>query len=372
METKLKLPQHLVKGGNIPLGIAPLYHYIPKLKTMQPFETIDKQPRTLKYSIDFDYKLQLKSQFPDLQSILSDKYRFSNHLELKQNNMNDILTPYNLYQTTKIFCPSYWSFGGNAFKYSDIPSSGDMMLTDSFKEICIAGQSNSGKSSLINVLMGSADFHQGLAVVSKIAGRTRMMNFYCMNFHFCLVDLMGYGFVQNVDKKIRQYWINFMKKYFETRLLTHLEHVFITIDIDSFITKDKKFGDDHDYSILSPNDHEMLKFLDSCYVPYSLILNKIDCINDKNYIENENGTRIYNNNNVNDCSKFEQILNNIIPIFEEYAMIAPFINITSSRLGFGIIELQCIMAYLTKLFEKENINNYDFANLDISDIVNKL
>ena len=39
------------------------------------------------------------------------------------------------------------------------------MLSDSFKEVCFAGQSNVGKSSLVNVIMGSADFHQGLAVV---------------------------------------------------------------------------------------------------------------------------------------------------------------------------------------------------------------
>lgn len=193
-----------------------------------------------------------------------------------------------------------------------------------------------------------------------------MMNFYTLHFHFCLVDLMGYGFVKVVDKKVREYWMNFMKKYFTTRLESHLKHVFVLIDTDYFVTREKKHADNH--RVLSSNDHEMLTFLDDCYVPYSLILTKIDCVNNTNYVEHESGTKVYNRN-VNDCSKFDKIMNDLVPIFDQYGMIQPFVNVTSSRLGFGITELQCIMAYLTQLFEKDDQVN--LGKLDMIDVLNK-
>ena len=84
-----------------------------------------------------------------------------------------------------------------------------------------------------------------------------------------------------------------------------------------------------------------MKFLDECYVPYSLVLTKLDCINQNNFEEMESGTRVYNKN-VNDTTQFEGVMNQLVPIFERNYMIRPFVNVTSSRLGFGITELQCI------------------------------
>ena len=188
MATKVKLPFHLAKGGNVPMSIAPIYYYVPELNSLQAFQTLQKQPRTLKYSVDFDFKQQLLSEYPQLKLSALDEYKSSQKLlDLRFDNvvsegyadgpfqkMNSILTPNNLYNATKSFSPSYWEFGGHAFELNEIPSAGDMTLSDSFGEVCLAGQSNAGKSSLVNVLMGSADFHQGFAVVSKVAGRTRV------------------------------------------------------------------------------------------------------------------------------------------------------------------------------------------------------
>ena len=46
----------------------------------------------------------------------------------------------------------------------------------------------------------------------------QMLNFYTVPFHFSLVDLMGYGFALNIDKRVREYWLQFMKKYFTSRM----------------------------------------------------------------------------------------------------------------------------------------------------------
>lgn len=70
------------------------------------------------------------------------------------------------------------------------------------KEVAICGRSNSGKSSLINVLCNQKQ----LASVSSIPGKTKTINFYYIpsykSFYkeFFLVDLPGYGYAK-VPKK---------------------------------------------------------------------------------------------------------------------------------------------------------------------------
>ena len=182
------------------------------------------------------------------------------------------------------------------------------------------------------------------------------MNFYTIPFHFSLVDLMGYGFALGIDVKIREYWLNFMKRYFTKRLEQHLKHVFVLIDTDRFVKENV---------LLSDRDYEMFQFLDDCYVPYSVILTKIDCVNDGNFTMHENGTRIYGKN-VNDCTQFHRILVGLQELFEKYCMIQPFVNVTSARLGFGVTELQCTMAQICELFERSQDN---LINIDISQII---
>ena len=54
-----------------------------------------------------------------------------------------------------------------------------------FPEICFAGRSNVGKSSLINALVD----HHGLALTSNVPGKTQQMNYYRVDDNLFLVDL---------------------------------------------------------------------------------------------------------------------------------------------------------------------------------------
>jgi GTP-binding protein len=60
-------------------------------------------------------------------------------------------------------------------------------------EVAIVGRSNSGKSSLLNLVGGRRD----LARVSKTPGRTQRIHFFADRRHgLVVVDLPGYGFAQ--------------------------------------------------------------------------------------------------------------------------------------------------------------------------------
>ncbi|MDV3049851.1 MAG: ribosome biogenesis GTP-binding protein YihA/YsxC, partial [Planktomarina sp.] len=57
-------------------------------------------------------------------------------------------------------------------------------------EVCFAGRSNVGKSSLINAITN----RKGLARASNTPGRTQEINFFELGEERYLVDLPGYGF----------------------------------------------------------------------------------------------------------------------------------------------------------------------------------
>lgn len=63
---------------------------------------------------------------------------------------------------------------------------------DDLRDIAFIGRSNVGKSSLINMLTG----HKGLAKVSATPGKTRLINHFCINNAWYLVDLPGYGYAR--------------------------------------------------------------------------------------------------------------------------------------------------------------------------------
>ena len=66
--------------------------------------------------------------------------------------------------------------------------------------IAVAGKSNVGKSSLINMLAGQ----KKLARTSVTPGRTRLINYFDFG-DFVLADLPGYGFAK-VSKEEKQKW----------------------------------------------------------------------------------------------------------------------------------------------------------------------
>lgn len=90
-----------------------------------------------------------------------------------------------------------------------------------FPEICFAGRSNVGKSTLINALVN----HKGLARTSNVPGKTQEMNYYLVDDKVYLVDLPGFGYAQ-VSKKERERWGRDIRNYLlqrsTLRLVVHL------------------------------------------------------------------------------------------------------------------------------------------------------
>ncbi|WP_138431543.1 ribosome biogenesis GTP-binding protein YihA/YsxC [Fodinibius saliphilus] len=90
-----------------------------------------------------------------------------------------------------------------------------------FPEICFAGRSNVGKSSLINALVN----HKGLARTSNRPGKTQEMNYYQVDDKMYLVDLPGFGYAK-VSKKERERWGRDIRDYLlersTLRLVIHL------------------------------------------------------------------------------------------------------------------------------------------------------
>ncbi len=80
------------------------------------------------------------------------------------------------------------------------------------KEIAIAGRSNVGKSSLINLLLG----RKSLARVSGSPGKTRTINFYDVNEDFRIVDLPGYGYAK-VSRSTKENWGEMIEAYLSHR-----------------------------------------------------------------------------------------------------------------------------------------------------------
>jgi len=76
-------------------------------------------------------------------------------------------------------------------------------------EIAIVGKSNSGKSTLLNMLVGI----RGLARVSARPGRTREVVFFEVQNKYLLVDLPGYGYAK-APKSEQARWKKLVESYF--------------------------------------------------------------------------------------------------------------------------------------------------------------
>ena len=99
-------------------------------------------------------------------------------------------------------------------------------------EVAFIGRSNVGKSSLINAITN----RKKLAIVSKLPGRTRLINFFLLNENLYLVDLPGYGFA-NLPISLKNSW----KKMIENYLFSdRKKFAFILIDIRRDIQKEER------------------------------------------------------------------------------------------------------------------------------------
>ena len=90
-------------------------------------------------------------------------------------------------------------------------------------EVAFIGRSNVGKSTLVNFLAA----RKGLARVSQTPGHTTLINFFCMNDAWTMVDLPGYGYAKR-SRENRSKFNEFVSDYLVNR--SNLLGVFILID----------------------------------------------------------------------------------------------------------------------------------------------
>ena len=123
-----------------------------------------------------------------------------------------------------------------------------------YPEIAVAGKSNVGKSSFINMLTNIGK----LAKVGQTPGKTRMINVFLINEDFTLMDLPGYGYAK-VSEQERMRFSRLIEDYLNQSGL--LRHVFLLLDIRHEPTQD---------------DKAMLNWLNFYHVPFSIIATKAD------------------------------------------------------------------------------------------------
>ena len=121
-------------------------------------------------------------------------------------------------------------------------------------EICFAGRSNVGKSSLINALTN----RKGLARASNTPGRTRELNYFNVDERLFVVDLPGYGYAKASKSDIAR-WTKLTRQFLFGR--ASLRRVFLLID--------SRHG-------LKDSDLELMAMLDETAVTYQLIMTKTD------------------------------------------------------------------------------------------------
>ena len=127
-------------------------------------------------------------------------------------------------------------------------------------EILLAGRSNAGKSSALNVLTDNAK----LARISKTPGRTTEINFFKVNEDLMLLDLPGYGFAKSSKAKKKD-WGPLLGEYFQKRRA--LTAVVIFMDIRH---------------PLKESDWEMIHLCRNFNIPFIPTLTKSDKLSNNN------------------------------------------------------------------------------------------
>ena len=127
-------------------------------------------------------------------------------------------------------------------------------------EVLLAGRSNAGKSSALNVLTDNSK----LARISKTPGRTTEINFFKVNDDIMLLDLPGYGFAKSSKAKKKD-WGPLLGEYFQKRKA--LAAVVIFMDIRH---------------PLKESDWEMIHLCRNFNVPFIPTLAKSDKLSNNN------------------------------------------------------------------------------------------
>ncbi len=143
------------------------------------------------------------------------------------------------------------SFLTSAARAADLPGLGA-------GEIAIAGRSNSGKSSALNLICN----RRRLAFSSKTPGRTQLINLFTLQHQESevgrLVDLPGYGYAA-VDRTTKARWQRELASFLESRI--SLVGLIVVMDIRH------AFG---------PLDLQLLQWFDRRQQPIHVLLTKAD------------------------------------------------------------------------------------------------
>lgn len=170
-------------------------------------------------------------------------------------------------------------------------------------EVCFAGRSNVGKSTLINALTG----RRWLARASNTPGRTQEINYFAAGPSHYLVDLPGYGFAE-APKPVVERWQRLLKAYLAGRQT--LRRAFVLVDM--------RHG-------IKAVDEEILGLLDKSAVPFQVVLTKADKLRK---------------------GEAEAVLAQVRDALQKHPAAYPELVVTSSEKGEGIEALRAIIAGL--------------------------
>lgn len=170
-------------------------------------------------------------------------------------------------------------------------------------EVCFAGRSNVGKSTLINALTG----RKALARASNTPGRTQEINYFTAGESHYLVDLPGYGYA-NAPLAVVEKWQRLLKAYLSGR--PSLRRAFVLIDA--------RHG-------VKAVDEEILKLLDTSAVTFQVVLTKADKVKARD---------------------LERITDQVRAALQKHPAAFPELVQTSSEKGEGIESLRAIIATL--------------------------
>ncbi len=170
-------------------------------------------------------------------------------------------------------------------------------------EVCFAGRSNVGKSSLINALTG----RKSLARASNTPGRTQEINFFDLGGQSYIVDLPGYGYANAPLAKVEK-WQALLKQYLSGRAT--LRRAFVLVDL--------RHG-------IKPVDEEIMTLLDSAAVTFQCVLTKADKVK---------------------AQDRDKILTQVRSRLATHPAAFPELILTSSEKGDGIATLRATIATL--------------------------